>query len=136
MTYAEEQHWKRLGVEAINAEMERRLGVWLEQRCGDRFQVRQVYADKYETTLRTQVIFRGRRAACLEYARQMGRWCAVEHQDAPAVLAAVYPRPVVSDRQREYLPGHVKPTTVWPTFAAAARARDAAQTDVALTVYG
>lgn len=99
VTYAEEQHWKQRGPDAIDAEMERRIAVWLEQRCGDRFRVRGLTQDGHEPNVLTVVWFQGTRAQCLEQAQEHPL-CWIEHEDRPAFTRAIKRIPMTADLRK------------------------------------
>jgi len=101
MTYEQEQHWKSLGVEAIDAEQERLLAIWLEKRCGNRFQVRQLCVVPSEDYIGTHVAFRGTRLECKIAAGRL-KHCWVEHEDQPAIVPNLR-RPRMTDRLRRVL---------------------------------
>lgn len=100
MTFDDELAWKNRGVQAINAEQDRLIAVWLERRCGTRFRAMRASVTRYVTPQhgqRDQVVRRrntsilctGSRADVKAFARRQPKWSDaliwVEHEDAPAV---------------------------------------------------
>lgn len=86
MTYAEEQQWRTLGPEAINAEMERRLAVYLAPQP---YVVRQATLSRTEPSgwlIRTLYTASDRKD-CLRWTRQRERRrCWIEQAHRPAYV--------------------------------------------------